>query len=205
MFSRRQEKELSRREKEARKMERETARRLEREAAKLEKLNRNTEKISRSTERVAPRSGSLERRRSGEDSPVLNQSTVHGIASPNRRPTIFDVFRQRAKSDVKKQKDKILLDPVVPTKGPERDSSSTSSTHSGHSGGGSGGGGGGIMNSMKVAMQNTGLIGGHHHRHPAVTVTAAENNTSAKTKYKDGSAHPHQGSDAQVSTICIFG
>ncbi|XP_069966880.1 uncharacterized protein SNF4Agamma isoform X1 [Bactrocera oleae] len=198
--ARRQEKEASRREKEARKLERETARRQEREAAKLEKLNRNMEKISRSTERVgsSTRSGSLERRRSGEDSPVLNQSTVHGIASPNRRPTIFDVFRQRAKSDAKR-KDSLLL--AAGSGGvaaaPGTDNSSSSSTHSGTGGGG--GGGGGIMNQMKVVMQNSGLIGHHHHdkrQHPAVTITAAEGG-SAKNKYKDGSAHPHQGSDAQ--------
>ncbi|KAH8288895.1 hypothetical protein KR054_011633 [Drosophila jambulina] len=205
---RRQEKEQSRREKEARKLERETARRIEREAAKLEKINRHSEKISRSTERMAmaghgSRSGSLERRRSGEDSPVLNQSTVHGIASPNRRPTIFDVFRPRAKSDAKRQKEKHLLDPS------SADSSATSSTYS-VSGGtapssstGAGGatagastaagvGAGGLMNSMKVAMQNFG-----HRQHPAVTITNADGTVSAKSKYKDGSAHPHQGSDAQ--------
>ncbi|KAH8255003.1 hypothetical protein KR032_000158 [Drosophila birchii] len=207
---RRQEKEQSRREKEARKLERETARRIEREAAKLEKINRHSEKISRSTERMAmaghgSRSGSLERRRSGEDSPVLNQSTVHGIASPNRRPTIFDVFRPRAKSDAKRQKEKHLLDPS------SADSSATSSTYS-VSGGtapasstgaggatagasaaaGAGAGAGGLMNSMKVAMQNFG-----HRQHPAVTITNADGTVSAKSKYKDGSAHPHQGSDAQ--------
>ncbi|XP_017074633.2 LOW QUALITY PROTEIN: uncharacterized protein LOC108110191 [Drosophila eugracilis] len=204
---RRQEKEQSRREKEARKLERETARRIEREAAKLEKINRHSEKISRSTERMAmagvgSRSGSLERRRSGEDSPVLNQSTVHGIASPNRRPTIFDVFRPRAKSDAKRQKEKHLLDPS------SADSSATSSTYS-VSGGtapasraeaagaaatsGGAGGAGGLMNSMKVAMQNF-----SHRQHPAVTITSADGTQStAKSKYKDGSAHPHQGSDAQ--------
>ncbi|XP_052836452.1 uncharacterized protein LOC128252616 isoform X2 [Drosophila gunungcola] len=212
---RRQEKEQSRREKEARKLERETARRIEREAAKLEKFNRHSEKISRSTERMAmagvgSRSGSLERRRSGEDSPVLNQSTVHGIASPNRRPTIFDVFRPRAKSDAKRQKEKHLLDPS------SADSSATSSTYS-VSGGtapapstaaaggaagsagaaavasGGAGGAGGLMNSMKVAMQNF-----SHRQHPAVTITSADGTQStAKSKYKDGSAHPHQGSDAQ--------
>ncbi|XP_075146523.1 SNF4/AMP-activated protein kinase gamma subunit isoform X2 [Haematobia irritans] len=199
--ARRQEKEASRREKEARKIERETARRLEREAAKLEKLNRNAEKISRSTERMAatPRSGSLERRRSGEDSPVLNQSTVHGIASPNRRPTIFDVFRPRAKSEAKRQ-NKLLLDPLSAAATATGNDGSASSAHS--SGAASGGAGGGtIMNSMKVALQNSGLIGGshhkHHHQHPAVTITSADGTTSAKNKYKDGSAHPHQGSDAQ--------
>ncbi|XP_037826540.1 nucleolar and coiled-body phosphoprotein 1-like [Lucilia sericata] len=204
--ARRQEKEASRREKEARKIERETARRLEREAAKLEKLNRNAEKISRSTERVSgptPRSGSLERRRSGDESPVLNQSTVHGIASPNRRPTIFDVFRQRGKSDAKKQK--MLLDPLSAAAAASgNEMGSASSTHSssgvGGGGGGAGGGGTGVMNSMKVALQNSGLIGGGHHQkqqqqHPAVTITTAEG-TSVKNKYKDGSAHPHQGSDA---------
>ncbi|XP_051862497.1 uncharacterized protein LOC117575802 isoform X2 [Drosophila albomicans] len=209
---RRQEKEQSRREKEARKMERETARRIEREAAKLEKLNRHSEKISRSTERMVgsggSRSGSLERRRSGEDSPVLNQSTVHGIASPNRRPTIFDVFRPRAKSDAKRHKDKHLLDPS------SADSSATSSTYSvsggttaaatsaaatsatpaggATAGSGASGGAGGIMNSMKVAMQHFG-----HRQHPAVTITNADGTVSAKSKYKDGSAHLHQGSDAQ--------
>ncbi|KAH8406746.1 hypothetical protein KR222_008809 [Zaprionus bogoriensis] len=218
---RRQEKEQSRREKEARKLERETARRNEREAAKLEKLNRHSEKISRSTERMVgsggSRSGSLERRRSGEDSPVLNQSTVHGIASPNRRPTIFDVFRPRAKSDAKRHRDKHLLDPS------SADSSATSSTYSVSGGApaataasaaaagasaaaagaaaatsatttpstGSGAAGGGIMNSVKVAMQHFG-----HRQHPAVTITNADG-TSAKSKYKDGSAHLHQGSDAQ--------
>ncbi|XP_055923892.1 uncharacterized protein LOC129954180 isoform X2 [Eupeodes corollae] len=180
--ARRQEKELRRNEKEVRKIERETARRLEREAAKLEKFNRNQEKMSRSTERVAPRSGSLERRRSGEDSPVLNQSTVHGIASPNRRPTIFDVFRPRGRSESKKVKDLTLTAPSSATgsktvSGSERDNSSTGSNHSGS------GAGGGIMATMKTAMQNTGLIG---HRHPPPT-----------PKLKDGSAHPHQGSDAQ--------
>ncbi|XP_061393884.1 uncharacterized protein LOC133329425, partial [Musca vetustissima] len=199
--ARRQEKEASRREKEARKIERETARRLEREAAKLEKLNRNAEKISRSTERMAvtPRSGSLERRRSGEDSPVLNQSTVHGIASPNRRPTIFDVFRPRAKSDAKKQK--LLLDPLsAAAAATGNEMGSASSTHSSGGGAGGGTGGGGVMNSMKVALQNSGLIGGgshHHKQHPAVTITSADGTTSVKNKYKDGSAHPHQGSDAQ--------
>ncbi|KAM8705460.1 hypothetical protein ACLKA7_009848 [Drosophila subpalustris] len=206
---RRQEKEKSRLEKEARKMERETARRIEREAAKLEKLNRHSEKISRSTERMVgsggSRSGSLERRRSGEDSPVLNQSTVHGIASPNRRPTIFDVFRPRAKSDAKRHKEKHLLDPS------SADSSATSSTYSVSGAtpaaatattaaaatttttpGSAASGAGGIMNSMKVAMQHFG-----QRQHPAVTITNADGTVSAKNKYKDGSAHLHQGSDAQ--------
>lgn len=43
---------------------------MEKEAAKLEKL-------SRSNERLGSRSGSLERRRSGEDT-VTNQFTIHG-------------------------------------------------------------------------------------------------------------------------------
>lgn len=65
-------------EREARKQEEKQLKRLEREAAKLEKINRNTAVISRSSERVGGRSGSLERKRSGEDGVVLNQSTVHG-------------------------------------------------------------------------------------------------------------------------------
>lgn len=74
------EKEAKKQEKEVMKQKREEARRLEKEAAKLEKLNRKHESLSRSSERVGSgaRSGSLERRRSGEEAPVLNQSTVHG-------------------------------------------------------------------------------------------------------------------------------
>lgn len=157
-------------EKEAKRLEKEQAKRLEKEQAKIEKLNRN---IARSTERLAPRSGSLERRKSGEYSPVLNQSTVHGIASPNRRPTIFDVFRPRAKSDTKK-KEKDNRSGPTSVANSDRDNSST----------GSGQSSGGIMQTMKTAMQNTGLIG---HRQ-----------SSTVGKFRDGSAHPHQGSDAQV-------
>ena len=69
---RKQEKELRQKEKEARKMEEKSAKKQSKEAAKLEKLYRNT--ISRSSERVASRSGSLERRRSGDgEMVVLNQ------------------------------------------------------------------------------------------------------------------------------------
>lgn len=158
-------------------MERETARRLEREAAKLEKLNRKHENISRSTERVSGgRSGSLERRRSGDEGPVLNQSTVHGIASPNRRPTIFDVFRTRKGSDSKKKKDDSSKS------GSDKDSTSGSGTI--------GGGSGGIMNSMKAALH----VGG---RHSHQTATATQPASTATAKVRDGSAHPHAGSDAQ--------
>ncbi|XP_055680567.1 uncharacterized protein LOC129788453 isoform X2 [Lutzomyia longipalpis] len=167
--ARKHEKELKRSEREARKSAQEAARKLEKEAAKLEKLNRDAAKISRSTERVGgPRSGSLERRRSGDESPVINQSTVHGIASPSRRPTIFDVFRPRTKSDAKR-KDK---DAAKSSGSSDRDSLSTSSNHSGPSS---------IMQSMRTAIQHT----------------VGHKNTSGASKYKDGSAHPHPGSDAQ--------
>lgn len=128
---------------------------------------------------------------------------MHGIASPNRRPTIFDVFRPRAKSDAKKQK--MLLDPLsAAAVASGNEMGSASSTHSATGGTG----GTGVMNSMKVALQNSGLIGGGHHQkqqqqHPAVTITTAEG-TSVKNKYKDGSAHPHQGSDAHVSVKYFF-
>ncbi|XP_055375253.1 uncharacterized protein MAL13P1.304 [Condylostylus longicornis] len=174
--SKKMEKEARRQEKELRNKEKEARKRLEREQAKLEKLNRNSEKMARSTERLAPRSGSLERRRSGDESPVLNQSTVHGIASPNRRPTIFDVFRPRTKSDTKrKEKDAALHS------GSEKDNSSTSSNHSGS---------GGIMKAMKHAVQNTVGHHRHHHNHQATS-------EKPSVKYRDGSAHPHPGSDAQ--------
>uniref|UniRef100_A0A182K0T4 Uncharacterized protein n=1 Tax=Anopheles christyi TaxID=43041 RepID=A0A182K0T4_9DIPT len=175
------EKEAKKQEKEVMKQKREEARRLEKEAAKLEKLNRKHESISRSTERVGSgtRSGSLERRRSGEEAPVLNQSTVHGIASPNRRPTIFDVFRPRKGSDSKKKKDD------GNKSGSDKDSTGMGSGPISTSGG--------IMNSMKAALH----VGGRHsHQHQQ---PAAQTGTAAGTssKVRDGSAHPHAGSDAQ--------
>lgn len=78
------EKEQHRKDKEAKKLEEKAARKLEKDAAKAEKMYRNTissrSAISRSSERVGARSGSLERRQSGDsgEPPVLNQSTVHG-------------------------------------------------------------------------------------------------------------------------------
>lgn len=62
------------------------------------------------------------------------------------------------------------------------------------------GGSGGIMNSMKAAMQQTGLIGHRHHQHHTSNTTT--NGTT--TKVKDGSAHPHGGSDAQVNILNIY-
>ncbi|XP_037036685.1 uncharacterized protein LOC119074565 isoform X2 [Bradysia coprophila] len=168
--AKKQEKEQRKNEKEARKVEEKLAKQKEKEAARLEKQYRHT--ISRSSERVTNRSGSLERRKSGDgEMIVLNQSTVHGIASPNRRPTIFDVFRPRTKSDAKKkEKDPLKLF------GSDKDNISAGSAH---------GGSGGIMHTVKAAVQNT--MG--HHKHPA--------GTSGTSKYRDGSAHPHAGSDAQ--------
>uniref|UniRef100_A0A182PH36 Uncharacterized protein n=1 Tax=Anopheles epiroticus TaxID=199890 RepID=A0A182PH36_9DIPT len=175
------EKEAKKQEKEVMKQKREEARRLEKEAAKLEKLNRKHESISRSTERVGSgtRSGSLERRRSGEEAPVLNQSTVHGIASPNRRPTIFDVFRPRKGSDSKKKKDD------GNKSGSDKDSTGMGSGPISTSGG--------IMNSMKAALH----VGGRHsHQHPQPSAQAGTT-AAASSKVRDGSAHPHAGSDAQ--------
>lgn len=201
--AKRQEKEQRKSEKEARRRKEEAARqleRMEREAAKLEKLNRSNEKISRSVERVSGRSGSLERRKSRDDStPVLNQTTVHGkndslqnlsirfesmslistgIASPSRRPTIFDVFRPRRGSDPRKREKEALK-----SAGSDKDSNSSST----------GSGSGGLMHSLKVAVQHTGIIGHHKEGHAAA---------AGKTKAsKDGSAHPHQGSHAQVFLV----
>lgn len=77
LFFRKQEKEQRKSEKEARKVEEKLAKQKEKEAAKLEKQYRHT--ISRSSERVTNRSGSFERRKSGDgEMVVLNQSTVHG-------------------------------------------------------------------------------------------------------------------------------
>lgn len=114
------------------------------------------------------RSNSLERRKSGDGESIINQSTVHGIASPSRRPTIFDVFRPRSKSDAKKKERELAK-----AQSADKDSNASgSSTHSGS----------GIMHSMKAAMQHT--IG-------------TKSSDSKSSKYRDGSAHPHGGSDAQ--------
>ncbi|KAG5679544.1 hypothetical protein PVAND_009104 [Polypedilum vanderplanki] len=117
-------KERQRIEKDAIKFKKEAAKR-EKEAAKLEKL-------SKSNERLGGRSGSLERRKSGEDS-VINQFTIHGIASPNKRPTLFDVFRRK---DSKKDKEISKTGAAISS---DKDSVSSGS-------------GGGIMNSMKAAI-----------------------------------------------------
>ncbi|KAL7039435.1 hypothetical protein ACKWTF_009909 [Chironomus riparius] len=122
-------------EKEARQKEKERqkdALKVKKEAEKREKEAAKLEKLSKSNERLGGRSGSLERRKSGEES-VTNQFTVHGIASPNKRPTLFDVFRRKG-SDGKKEKE---------TKSTGSDKDSVSS-----------GSGGGIMNSMKAAIYN---------------------------------------------------
>lgn len=88
------------------------------------------------------------------------------------------MFRPRTKSDSKK-KDK----DGTKAFGSDRDNSSGSgSTHSGS---------GGLMQSMKTAVQNT--IGHKQHTPAAGTTT-----TGAAAKFRDGSAHPHAGSDAQV-------
>lgn len=115
------------------------------------------------------RSNSLERRKSGEGESIINQSTVHGIASPNRRPTIFDVFRPRSKSDAKRKERELAK-----AQSADKDSSASgSSTHSGT----------GIMHSMKAAVQNT--------------IGQKSSDSKSSSKYRDGSAHPHGGSDAQ--------
>ncbi len=54
------------------------------------------------------------------------------------------------------------------------------------------------MNSMKVAMQQTGLIGGR------TTPSEPAPVTNVPKKVKDGSAHPHPGSDAQVCSFLLL-
>jgi hypothetical protein len=83
-----------------------------------------------------------------------------GIASPNKRPTLFDVFRRK---DSKKEKD-----------GSKSSSDKDSVGSSGS---------GGIMNSMKAAIYKS----------------AEAPEIKSKKAVKDGSAHPHAGSDARVS------
>lgn len=155
----------------------------------MEKIRRNTEKMSRSSERVGGgRSGSLERRRSGDESPVLNQSTVHGIASPSRRPTIFDVFRPSRKGRER--------DAAKSSGSSDRDNISTSSNQSGHHGPSS------LVQSVKQVVQQA-VAGGSGSASGGASASgsgsggSSAHKTSA-SKYKDGSAHPHAGSDAQV-------
>lgn len=58
------------------------------------------------------------------------------------------------------------------------------------------------MHSMKVAMQHTGLIG--HSGKSGGGSTETRSTETQKDKVKDGSAHPHAGSHAQVSVIRLF-
>jgi hypothetical protein len=53
------------------------------------------------------------------------------------------------------------------------------------------------MNSMKVAMQQIGLDGGR------ITSSEPAPVTNVPKKVKDGSAHPHPGSDAQVCSFLL--
>lgn len=88
------------------------------------------------------------------------------------------MFRPRTKSDAKKkEKDPLKL------YGSDKDNISAGSAH---------GGSGGIMHSVKAAMQNT--MG--HHKHAGATTSA-----TGTSKFRDGSAHPHAGSDAQVGVL----
>lgn len=95
---------------------------------------------------------------------------ILGISSPNRRPTLFDVFRRKGSEKVKDREG-------VKSAGSDRDSTSQSSA-----------GSGGIMNSMKAAIMDS---------KPGKSAEAPE--PSSKKAVKDGSAHPHAGSDARVS------
>lgn len=92
---------------------------------------------------------------------------VLGIASPNKRPTLFDVFRRKGSDGKSKEVAKVA------------GSDSTSSA-----------GSGGIMNSMKAAIMS------------GKSAEAPESNS--KKAVKDGSAHPHAGSDARVSSKIFF-
>lgn len=130
------------------------------------------------------RSGSLERRRSGDESPVLNQSTVHGIASPSRRPTIFDVFRPSARKG--RERDAAKL-----SGSSDKDNISTSSNQSGHHTS--------LVQSVKQVVQQA--VAGGSGTTSSSSGSGSGGGGSQKTsasKYKDGSAHPHAGSDAQV-------
>jgi hypothetical protein len=96
---------------------------------------------------------------------------VLGIASPNKRPTLFDVFRRKG-SETKKEKDTSKLSVS------DKDSVSSGS-----------GAGGGIMNTMKAAIYS-----GRAAEAPEI---------KTKKAVKDGSAHPHAGSDARVSILSL--
>jgi hypothetical protein len=89
---------------------------------------------------------------------------ILGIASPNKRPTLFDVFRRKGSDGSKKEREipKVTVS--------DRDSNSSA-------------GSGGIMNSMKQAIMS------------GKSAEAPERESK-----KDGSAHPHAGSDARVSS-----
>lgn len=144
--------------------------------------------MSRSSERVGGgRSGSLERRRSGDESPVLNQSTVHGIASPSRRPTIFDVFRPSRKG---RERDAAKL-----SGSSDKDNISTSSNQS------AGGHHTSLVQSVKQVVQQAVAGGSGSTSTSSGSAGGSSSHKQSASKYKDGSAHPHagSGSDAQVS------
>lgn len=107
---------------------------------------------------------------------------MHGIASPSRRPTIFDVFRPSARKG--RERDAAKL-----SGSSDKDNISTSSNQSGghHTS---------LVQSVKQVVQQAVAGGSSHHNSSG---SSGSQKTSA-SKYKDGSAHPHAGSDAQVSS-----
>lgn len=121
---------------------------------------------------------------------MINQSTVHGIASPSRRPTIFDVFRPSRKGREK--------DAAKSSGSSDKDNISTSSNQSGshHTS---------LVQSVKQVVQQA--VGSSSGTSGAAAAPAGSSSSSQKTsasKYKDGSAHPHAGSDAQVGLMFQF-
>lgn len=94
---------------------------------------------------------------------LLTLLNILGIASPNKRPTLFDVFRRKG-SDGKKEREAVKV--------ANSDRESTSSA-----------GSGGIVNSVKAVIMKS----------------SEAPERDSKKAVKDGSAHPHAGSDARVS------
>lgn len=101
---------------------------------------------------------------------LVNICFVAGIASPNKRPTLFDVFRRKG-SDGKREKETVK---IVAS---DRDSNSSA-------------GSGGIMNSVKQV-----IMSGKSSEAPE---------QASKKAVKDGSAHPHAGSDARVMRLKLM-
>ncbi|XP_072931176.1 uncharacterized protein [Epargyreus clarus] len=158
----------SRKEKEAVKK---TSGRKEKEVRRSsdDRRQRREQRLDAAITRSSQSVGERKRRGSADDGQPhpMYQQTIHGTTGVSRRPALFDMFKSKPKGDTKKQPS--------------------------------------IMQQVKAAVQNmtkSGSSGKEASKTDLSNEAATPESTSSSTpippvKVKDGSAHPHPGSDTR--------